>query len=376
MLGGQMVGYCYSTSNPDPHPLIQAGADPIFLDQGSQTGWEQLTHWPQRIGGVVVCRFADLGPERHQRRQWLQQQGIPLLVLQSGSPRGPVPFGYRRVGGKYGLDPQTAPLVRAFFSDFLLYGSVRRSVKLLRDRYGQEVSVATGQRWLRHPVYRGDVLLSDGTLVADAHPPLISRREAAQIDRWLRRQASLPRRAASSPRSLSGLVTCRQCQGRLRVLTAGDYVYLRCPTCRYNLPYERVLQGVIDKLTQGLAQKRQTWDPQTPLVAEKQRHLWQQKIAENVTILEQLPAALAAGIVDPLLYGLRRRQLEQENAQLQAQLQQLPPPQFGEVLQNLSIPAFWQDLTETERRAYLREVLRRIDAGPDLCLELSFCFDP
>jgi len=368
------LGYCYSRTTPDPSPLVKAGADPIYLDQGSQTGWFDLTHHPRPIQAVVLNRFADLGPERRTRQQWLQSQGIPLLVLHPGSPTGPVPFGYCRSAQGYVLDPVHAPVVRAFLSDFLLYGSLRQSVRLLHQTYAKPISVATGQRWLRHPVYRGDWVTPAGTVIPNAHPALINRREAAQIDRWLGR--FMPPRAASSPRSLSGLVVCQHCHRRLSVLSSGSYTYLRCASCRYNLPYQSVLDGVITRLTQGLAHKRHTWDPETPGVSENQRHLWQQKIAENVTILEKLPQALAQGIVDPTLYALRERQLHQEIAHLQAQMQQLPPPQFAEVLQNLSIPAFWQDLSETERRTYLREVVRRVVIRRDLALELEFCFDP
>lgn len=371
-----IVGYCYATHSPDPTPLIQAGADPVYLDQGSQTGWTALTHHPRPIQAVVLNRWADLGPKRRTRRQWLQSQGIPILVLHPGSPKGPVPFGYRRAARGYELDPVNAPIIRAFFKDFLLYGSLRQSVRLLHQTYHKPISVATGQRWLRHPVYRGHWVTADGTLIPNTHPALLTPQEAAQIDRWLRRHASLPRRAASSPRSLSGLVICQHCQHTLTVLTAGAYTYLRCPTCRYNLPYPQILEQVITRLTQALAHKRQTWDPETPPISETQRHLWQQKIAENVTILERLPQSLDQGILDPTLYALRERQLRQEIAQLQAQLQQLPPPQFTEVLQNLSIPAFWQDLSETERRSYLREVLRRITLSPNGDLQLEFCFDP
>lgn len=370
------VGYCYSKTAPDPTPLAQAGADPIYLDQGSQTGWEQLIQHPQPMQAVILNRLADLGPERRVRQQWLKQRGISLVILKPGSPTGPIPFGYLRSSQGYQLDPRTAPVVKAFFADFLLYGSLRQAVRLVGDTYGHRISVATGQRWLRHPVYRGDWVSPAGTLMPDVHPALISRREAAQIDRWLRRHATLAPRAASSPRSLSGLVVCQHCQRSLTILSAGRYTYLRCTSCHYNLPYPLVLERIINALTQALQAKLQTWDPAISSQPEGLRNLWQQKIAQNVTILEQLPQALAQGILDPTLYRLRQGQLQQENAQLQAQIQQLPPPQFVEVLQNLSIPAFWRDLSETERRSYLREVVRQIRLNRDFDLELEFCFDP
>ncbi len=48
----------------------------------------------------------------------------------------------------------------------------------------------------------------NGQILSDTHTPIISREEAAQIDRLLRRNRRLPPRTASANRSLAGLVSC------------------------------------------------------------------------------------------------------------------------------------------------------------------------
>jgi hypothetical protein len=109
------------------------------------------------------------------------------------------------------LDRAAAPVVKDFFEQFLLYGSVRGAVRYLAKTYRKRIAVSTGRRWLTHPVYRGDLLYQDGRVLRDTHTPILGREEAAQVDRLLRRNRRLPPRTASAPaiaggpRSLSGM---------------------------------------------------------------------------------------------------------------------------------------------------------------------------
>ena len=48
-------------------------------------------------------------------------------------------------------------------------------------------------------------------------------------------------------------------------------------------------------------------------------------------------------------------------AQLEQQISQLPPVNLQEIAQSVSIPQFWLDLSEAERRFFFREFLQRID---------------
>ena len=213
---------------------------------------------------ILKANLAQLFQEiqASQRRRRLQQ-GHARNRLEAIPPPGKAPYGYRRGKDRYLVDRSTAPVVKDFCEQFLLFGSLRGAVRYLEKRYGKKISVSTGRRWLTNPVYRGDLAYHDGGIVPDAHPPILSREEAAQIDRLLRRNRQLAPRTASAPRSLAGLVTCQQCQSAMVVarVTAQrktrEYLYLRpmaCPVipkCRA-IPYEQILEAVIARICEDL----------------------------------------------------------------------------------------------------------------------------
>ena len=66
-----------------------------------------------------------------------------------------------------------------------------------------------------------------------------------------------------------------------------------------------------------------------------------------------------------------------EIATLNQQLAQLPPVNLKELSQAVSIPQFWEDLSEPERRFFFREFIRDIRVirhGKDWTLKLIFTF--
>ncbi len=74
---------------------------------------------------------------------------------------------------------------------------------------------------------------------------------------------------------------------------------------------------------------------------------------------------------------LRRYKLQTEISQLESQLAILPPVNLSSVAQAVSIPQFWMDLSEVERRFYLREFIRQIEVirqGENWNLQIIFSF--
>ncbi|MEY2984177.1 MAG: hypothetical protein RLZZ568_794, partial [Cyanobacteriota bacterium] len=138
---------------------------------------------------------------QQQRRQQALQRGHAHRRLQLLPPPGKAPYGYRRSATQYVLDKATAPIVKAFFERFILSGSLRGTVRYIEQNYYKKIAVSTAKRWLTHPVYRGDLCYQKQTIIPDTHPALLSRLEAAQIDRLLRRNAPLAPRTASAARS-------------------------------------------------------------------------------------------------------------------------------------------------------------------------------
>ncbi|MEB3357304.1 MAG: recombinase family protein [Synechococcales bacterium] len=324
---------------------------------------------------------------QQQQRQRLLQRGHAKNRVKALPPPGKAPYGYRRGKDRYALDRSTAPIVKDFFDHFLLYGSLRGSVRYLARKYNKTISVSTGKRWLTSPVYRGDLAYHTGDVLSDTHVPILSRDEAAQVDRLLRRNRALPPRTATAPRSLAGLVTCAHCGSAMTVthVTARggqqDYLYLRPVACPYParsqkkqaadtnltdsvprhrcraLPYDTVLRAVIAAICRDLP--RAVAGTELPDIERVQQSL-EAQIEAKQAALAQLSQLEADGVLDEETATLRAYTLRAEVSSLQATLAQLPPVNLGAIAQTVSIPQFWLDLSEAERRFYFREFIREI----------------
>ncbi|MEC4819900.1 MAG: recombinase family protein [Scytonema sp. PMC 1069.18] len=322
---------------------------------------------------------------QQQQRSRRIRQGHARNRLEAAPPPGKVPYGYRRGQGKYIVDRSTSPVVKDFFDHFLLYGSLRSAVRYLGKRYAKKISVTTGRRWLTNPVYRGDTSYHNGEIISNTHAPIISREEAAQVDRLLRRNSRLPSRTASAPRSLAGLVVCGECQSHMtvtRVTTRKkekEYLYLRpniCPKrpkCKA-LPYQEVLERTIEGVCHDLPVAVALMNsPQLDGI----KNSLNESISRQQEALEQLPSLVESGILDGETAKLRAYKLRTEISALQAQLATLPPVNLQSVAQAVSIPQFWLDLSEAERRFYFREFLQQIEIlhqDKEWTLRLIFIF--
>lgn len=305
--------------------------------------------------------------QERQRSQHLRR-GHARNRIKALPPPGKAPYGYRRGKDRYAIDRSTAPVVKDFVEHFVLYGSLRGSVRYLQKKYNKHISVSTGKRWLTSPVYRGDLQYQTGEIIPNTHLPIISREEAAQVDRLLRRNRRMPPRAASAPRSLSGLVICGTCQSPMKISRATasrqhkEYLYLsptRCPNqprCR-SIPYSETLERTIHQICCDLP-------PAVTATALPDVDAFKQaltaQIATKRTILEQIPELVTSGILDTETAELRLYKVRTEIADLQARMAQLPPVNLKTIAQVVSIPQFWLDLSEVERRFYFREFIRQI----------------
>jgi hypothetical protein len=229
------------------------------------------------------------------------------------------------------------------------------------------------------------LLYQNQTIIADTHPALLTRLEAAQIDRLLRRNAPLAPRTASAPRSLAGLVHCQRCQTPWQIASvvsrhqAKDYCYLRPKACAETpkckaIAYQPFLHQAIDQICQALPEAVQQL-PTAPL--GKQLTALKTAIAEKQGILEQLCQLESQGVLDAQTHQLRRYGIKGEIAQLQQRLDQLPPDELQRIIPNVSLPQFWRDLSETERRFYFREFIQQIQVNrqpQSWALSLTFVF--
>lgn len=336
--------------------LRKLGVSVVTLDEDAPPATDRT---------AVLQLLQQLQSQQHSQKV---RQGHARRRLNAQPPPGKAPYGYRRGRDRYVVDRASAPVVKDFFERFLLYGSLRGAVRYLAQRYGKRISVTTGRRWLTNPVYRGDLAYADGRVIRETHAAIISRSEAAQVDRLLRRNRRLAPRTASAPRSLAGLVTCEACGSPMTVtrVTRRDrqteYLYLRptdcarSPKCK-SLRYEVVLQKTVLAVCENL----QRLADRLPLPdCDGVKAGLQGQIAQKQQILEVLPQLCDDGILDAETLKLRIYHVQSEIAQLQAQLLQLPPVNLRETARAVSLPQFWWDLTETERRVYFREFVQKI----------------
>ena len=345
--------------------IEEMGITLIAVEQGyssSQTNSQTETHTQLEL----LKLLHDIQKGLRSRRI---RQGHARKRLDAAPPPGKIPYGYRRGKEKYIIDRTTSPVVKDFFECFLLYGSLRGAVRYLAKKYGKKISVTTGRRWLINPVYRGDTAYRDGEVIYDTHTPIISREEAAQVDRLLRRNSRLASRSASAPRSLAGLVICGECQSHTIVTRVTqryqkkEYLYLRPASCTRTskcraLPYQEVLKRTIAAVCRDLPSSVGEMDfPQLDAV----KNSLTTTIEHQQTILAQIPALMENGVLDPETAKIRIYKLRTEISALQAKLATLPPVNLLSVAQAVSIPQFWLDLSESERRFYFREFIRQIE---------------
>jgi DNA invertase Pin-like site-specific DNA recombinase len=313
------------------------------------------------------------------------RKGYAKNRLKTLPPPGKAPYGYRRGKDRYIVDRSALPAVKDFFEHFLLYGSLRGAVRYLAKKYGKKISVSTGHRWLVNPVYRGDLEYQNSQVISNTHIPIISRAEAAQIDRLLRRNKKLPPRTASAPRSLAGLVVCQECGSAMTVAKVTsrrkikEYLYLRPNNCDRNphcqaILYQEILSQTIELICQELpvAVAALTMPDMDGIKGRIEG-----EIAGKQAVIEQLSILTETGILDSETAELRSYKLRTEISELQSKLAQLPPVNLRSIAQAVSLPQFWLDLSESERRFYFREFISQIEIirqGTSWQIQLVFIF--
>jgi DNA invertase Pin-like site-specific DNA recombinase len=355
--------------------------DVQLITTDDQLGITDFGTTDQTVRRSDLLQFFQTVQTSHRSQQL--KRGHARNRLKALPPPGKAPYGYRRGKDRYTVDRSTAPIIKEFFDHFILYGSLRGSVRFLQKKYGKKISVSTGKRWLTSPVYRGDLEYQNGEVVPDTHVPILSREEAAQVDRLLRRNQRMPPRTASAPRSLSGLVACNACQSSMKISRAmhkqQEYLYLRpvaCPhqpSCRA-LPYQQVLEKTIQQICQDLLPA--VSNASLPDMDKVKQSLTAQ-MAVKQTVLEQLPSLVDSGVLDAETAGLRAYKVRTEIAELRTRLTQLPPVNLQAIAQVVSLPQFWLDLSESERRFYFREFIQQIQIvrqEQDWKIQLVFIF--
>ena len=308
--------------------------------------------------------------EIHHRRKLKQSHAKNRLKILP--PPGKAPYGYARGKDSYILNRATAPIIRAFFDRFLLYASIRDAVRFLANKYNKKITPSTARYWLTNPVYRGDLRYQNQQIISDTHTPIISREEAAQIERILKSHSRVRPRSASASYCLAGLVQCDECRSNFKITSVTQrykqkkYLYLTPINCHRkkrckSLSYEAVLREVINSICEQFNLiKNSTTLPDIEVIKQQINKTINQKQA----VIDTLEQLVNNEILDQETAKIRNYRLQTEIAQLKNQLYQLPPNNLKTIAKTLSLDQFWYDLSEEEKRFYLREFVKLIKIIP------------
>lgn len=328
--------------------------------------------------------WARVGKELQRRRLLLYHARKRMDSL---PPPGRAPFGYLRSNKGYIIDAVNAPIVRDFFRNFILSGSIRSSLKYLEEKYQKKLSPSTARNWLKNPAYRGDLLYIKNIIVSDTHPPIITRQESAQIERILKNNKKFAPKSVSSQYCLAGLLKCQTCQSSLRVNTVNNkkkgysYLYLTPKTCPKNkscksLPYDSVLKRVIETICSIFGEIQNSNKPEDEI--ERCRNIQKKEIQRIKGELEVIRRLENEGILETQEAKKITYRLKEKMSKIQQKVDQMPPNTLEVIAKSLSNPQLWYDLSNSEKRFYLREFIDTIEvnmeASLDDKLELNFVF--
>lgn len=274
----------------------------------------------------------------------------------AGRPNTYAPIGYRMQDGAYVPDPDTAPIVRKIYEDFvggrgLLQISHGLTALGVRSRFGNPIDNRGIKYILRNPVYIGKVRWTptgrtrrvwdnpDTITMDGGHEPLVPRelydQAQAMLDERERRHGRYAREDGK-PFALKGLVRCSCCGATLtRQKGRGDskggpslqchnYARGRCPES-HSIQIAKLTESVLEQITDDFrrldfgilsADGRQ-------IQSDNSAELLARQIAREEQKLERIREAYEAGVDTLEEYRQRKAAIEQRIATLR---DSAPPP--------------------------------------------------
>ena len=231
-------------------------------------------------------------------------------------PAGRLPLGYRRkTGAKNEIepDPETAPVVRAIFEEYLAQSD---SVAELRRKYAKYLYGKNQlYRMLRNPLYIGKVEY-DGKVYPGQHEAIIDRDLYEKVNALLPGERRAPRPSRQTYKYLlQGLVLCK-CGRRMTpysVKKRGDtrYFYYKCQDqlgCKFSVNAERLDEEVLEQVKRIVLDPeyvRERWDVYREEKAERenaQRAVIQKserEIADAEREVQNIDRLFIQGVISP-----------------------------------------------------------------------------
>lgn len=268
-----------------------------------------------------------------------------------GKPNTCAPMGYRMQNGNYAVDPDTAPVVRKMYEDFLggkPLVTIARELNAMgvRTRHGNPLQNRTIEYILRNPVYIGKVRWTPtgrarrigehtDTITADSsHTPLISPELYDRVQCLLVAQKlKYPPRARRDGQMflLKGLLRCSCCGASLVISSTSKntkggpsvqccrYTRGQCPES-HSVRLETITTAVLKQIIQDFRPAIVHFTaPVRRLPAEEgDRQLITRRIACEQQKLARVRQAYEAGADTLEEYRARKESIEKQIAALQA----------------------------------------------------------
>lgn len=274
----------------------------------------------------------------------------------AGRPNTYAPIGYRMQDGAYVPDPDTAPIVRKIYADFvggrgLLQISHELTTLGVRSRFGNPIDNRGIKYILRNPVYIGKVRWTptgrtrrvwnnpDTITMDGGHEPLISRELYDQVQAMLderERRHGRYAREDGKPFALKGLVRCSCCGATLTrqrgrpdskggpSLQCHNYARGRCPES-HSIQIAKITASVLEQITEDF--RRLDFGILTAdgshIQSDNSAALLARQISREEQKLERIREAYEAGVDTLEEYRQRKAAIEQRIATLR---DSAPPP--------------------------------------------------
>lgn len=292
-------------------------------------------------------------------------------------------FGYRKIAGKFQVDPETGPILRAMYEQHI---GGKSNAAICRWVNAQGIPTTYGYQWSAPSVritldsgFGAGLIRHRGQFHPGIHEPVITATQWNDYLAGRKARTRMPSRAKGSPYVLSSLVKCGICgkglgsrpssRGRAPRYYCLSRMDSSCPSMSVAIATieAAVLDWLRDHLDRLDAFVANAPDAQPALREERDARLLrlQRLVAEQHQALTKLTVDHARGLIPDDAYVAARDAISDSRDTYQASLDSLasvasagPPPAV--VQRYRSLIEDWDITTVESRRNALRELLQRV----------------
>lgn len=338
-------------------------------------------------------------------REW---QRVLERRARAGKKHGNTNQGYLRdESGRLVPDPVLAPAVTAMFVAYARGDTVADIAKAYAAARGKPITRSRVKVMLRHPVYRGHVVLKSKTGgyldLPGMHPPLVDDQTWAAVARRIADDQTTPPRYLAPQYSLTGLLSCAECGQTLSVWCSTEKGKGELAVPRVICPRRREVVDTAEVAVPG--RRKRDAEPSRPACAgigspvlARIEEVLLERIHEYAGELVGNPAARAQQLARAAKAGVDAATLKRELASTREAMARLTErwargivpdsayevsiakfiaeekvksERLAEAQENSEVPdpgktvrlvdemlAMWPDMTGTERNLALRTVIR------------------